>query len=58
MKDPRTVDITSAISVEDAVLPFEIKPLGVRGRMVRFGNVLDQILDRHDYAMEASAVLA
>ena len=40
------------------MLPFEIKPLGVRGRMVRFGGVLDQILDRHDYPMPASAVLA
>ena len=58
MKDPRTVDIASAVSVEDAVLPFEIKPLGVRGRMVRFGNVLDQIIDRHDYPMAAFAVLA
>jgi molecular chaperone Hsp33 len=58
VKDLRTVDITTAVSVEDAVLPFEIKPLGVRGRMVRFGGVLDQILDRHDYPMAASAVLA
>lgn len=58
VKDPRTVDIASAVSVEDAVLPFEIKQLGVRGRMIRFGSVLDRILDRHDYPMPVSAVLA
>ena len=58
MKNPRTLDITTAISVEDAVLPFDIKPLGVRGRMVRLGSVLDAILARHHYPMAASAVLA
>jgi molecular chaperone Hsp33 len=52
------LDISTAISVEDAVLPFEVKPLGVRGRMVRLGGVLDDMLHRHDYPMAASAVLA
>lgn len=55
---PLTLDITTAISVEDAVMPFAIKPLGVRGRVVRLGSVLDDILSRHDYPMAASAVLA
>jgi len=39
-------------------MPFDIKPLGVRGRVVRLGGVLDDILNRHDYPMAASAVLA
>ena len=55
---PAILDITTVISVEDAVLPFDIKPLGVRGRVVRLGGVLDDILNRHEYPMAASAVLA
>jgi molecular chaperone Hsp33 len=58
MMQLRTLDITTAVSIEDAVLPFDIKPLGVRGRMVRLGSVLDTILDKHDYPLAASAVLA
>jgi molecular chaperone Hsp33 len=42
----------------DAVLPFEVKPLGVRGRVVRLGPVVDDILSRHDYPPSVSAVLA
>jgi molecular chaperone Hsp33 len=42
----------------DTVLPFEVKPLGVRGRMVRLGPVIDDILSRHDYPPLVSAILA
>ncbi len=42
----------------DSVIPFEVKPLGVRGRIVRLGNVIDDILQRHDYPPTVSAVLA
>ena len=56
--EPKMLDITTVISVEDAVLPFEIKRLGVRGRVVRLGGLLDDILGRHEYPMAASAVLA
>ncbi len=42
----------------DVVLPFEIKPLGVRGRVVRLGPVIDDILSRHDYPTAVSALLA
>ncbi len=58
MTDAKTLDITAAISVEDAVLPFSIKPLGVRGRMVRLGTLLDGIIARHDYPMAVSAIVA
>ena len=34
---------------DDLVLPFEVKPLGVRGRLVRLGPAVDDILHRHDY---------
>ncbi|NJM29263.1 MAG: Hsp33 family molecular chaperone, partial [Rhizobiales bacterium] len=43
---------------DDLVLPFEIKPLGVRGRLVRLGAVVDDILRRHDYPPAISALLA
>ena len=43
---------------DDLVLPFEIKPLGVRGRLVRLGAVVDDILHRHDYPAPVSALLA
>jgi molecular chaperone Hsp33 len=42
----------------DLVLPFEVKPLGVRGRVVRLGAVIDDILARHDYPAPVSALLA
>jgi molecular chaperone Hsp33 len=42
----------------DLVLPFEVKPLGVRGRLVRLGPAIDDILRRHDYPGSVSALLA
>lgn len=42
----------------DTVMPFEIKPLGVRGRVVRLGAVIDDIVSRHDYPPAVSALLA
>ena len=43
---------------DNTVMPFEIKPLGVRGRIVRLGNVVDDILHKHDYPAPVSALLA
>jgi len=43
---------------KDTVMPFEVKPLGVRGRIVRLGAVIDDILQRHDYPPVVSALLA
>ncbi len=42
----------------DVVIPFAVKPLGVRGRIVRLGAVLDDILSRHDYPESVSALVA
>jgi molecular chaperone Hsp33 len=39
----------SAIPVDDAVLPFEVASLDLRGRMTRLGPALDEILSKHDY---------
>jgi molecular chaperone Hsp33 len=39
----------SAVPVDDAVLPFEVGALDLRGRLSRLGPTLDDILTKHDY---------
>jgi molecular chaperone Hsp33 len=39
----------SAVPVDDAVLPFEVDALDLRGRLTRLGPALDDVLTRHDY---------
>ena len=39
----------SAVPVDDAVLPFEVASLDLRGRLTRLGPALDDVLARHDY---------
>lgn len=46
-----------ADAVDDLVQPFEVKPLGVRGRLVRLGPAVDDILHRHAYPAAVSALL-
>lgn len=43
---------------DDLILPFEIKPLGVRGRVVRLGSLVDEIISKHDYPDNVSKLLA
>ena len=40
---------------DDHVVPFEVAPLDVRGRIVQLGPMLDQILARHDYPAAVAA---
>ncbi|AXS39622.1 Hsp33 family molecular chaperone [Breoghania sp. L-A4] len=46
-----------ALAGDDAVLPFSVEPLDVRGRVVYLGPALDTILDRHDYPAPVSRLL-
>lgn len=39
----------SSVPVDDAVLPFEVSELDLRGRLTRMGPALDDILTKHDY---------
>ncbi|HEU0083195.1 MAG TPA: Hsp33 family molecular chaperone [Bradyrhizobium sp.] len=39
----------SPVPVDDAVLPFEVAALDLRGRLTRLGPALDDILNQHDY---------
>lgn len=43
---------------DDLVLPFQIETSGLRGRLVRFGALLDDILGRHDYPEPVAHLLA
>lgn len=44
-------------SADDTILPFEVGPLDLRGRVVRLGNSVDEILTRHDYPLPVARLL-
>ncbi len=46
------------ISSDDIVLPFQIEPFALRGRLVRLGPVVDTILKRHAYPALVARTLA
>jgi molecular chaperone Hsp33 len=50
----RAPDATPA---EDAILPFEVATLDLRGRVVRLGPALDRILAAHDYPLPVAKLL-
>jgi len=45
------------ITHDDHVLPFQVEKTGVRGRMVRLGDLVNDILTRHDYPVPVSRLL-
>jgi molecular chaperone Hsp33 len=47
----------SAIPIDDAVLPFEVDTLDLRGRLTRLGPALDDILTKHDYPAPVGKLL-
>src|SRR3954467_10126021 len=47
----------SAIPVDDAVLPFEVDALDLRGRLTRLGPALDEVLTKHDYPAPVGKLL-
>src|SRR5882724_11961424 len=60
--DRRTTDdgnarAPSATPVDDAVLPFEIASLDLRGRLTKLGPALDEIITKHDYPAPVGKVL-
>jgi molecular chaperone Hsp33 len=44
-------------SADDTILPFEVKSLDLRGRVVRLGPAVDDILARHDYPPPVAKLL-
>src|ERR1700743_3916228 len=47
----------SAVRVDDAVIPFEVNALDLRGRLTRMGPALDEILTKHDYPVPVGKLL-
>lgn len=47
----------SATSVDDIVMPFEVAKLDLRGRVVRLGPAVDEILARHAYPQPVAKLL-
>src|SRR5580698_9329260 len=47
----------SAVPVDDAVIPYEVDALDVRGRLTRMGPALDDILTKHDYPAPVGKLL-
>jgi molecular chaperone Hsp33 len=45
-------------SDDDKALPFQLDALGVRGRLVRLGSSLDQVIERHGYPLAVARPLA
>ncbi len=45
----RFADVTGAGKFNDYVLPFQLEASGARGRLIRLGPVVDEILNRHAY---------
>ncbi|MFK7792363.1 MAG: Hsp33 family molecular chaperone [Devosiaceae bacterium] len=43
---------------DDHVMPFAVEELDVRGRVIRLGGAIDDLLDRHDYPEPVSRLLA
>lgn len=50
--------LVSDAAVDDVVLPFAVEPLDLRGRLVRLGPAVDDILVRHDYPPPVARLLA
>jgi molecular chaperone Hsp33 len=42
---------------DDIIQPFQVDPFGLRGRLVRLGPLLDEILTRHAYPEPVAAML-
>ena len=40
------------------MLPFAVESLSIRGRLVRLGPAIDQLLKRHDYPEAVSKLVA
>jgi molecular chaperone Hsp33 len=47
----------SETSVDDTILPFEVAALDLRGRVVRLGPAIDDVLTRHDYPVPVAKLL-
>ena len=47
----------ASTSADDTILPFEVAALDVRGRVVRLGAAVDDLLTHHDYPLPVAKLL-
>ncbi|MGA8473031.1 MAG: Hsp33 family molecular chaperone HslO, partial [Pseudolabrys sp.] len=60
MTDPQIaipIRAPSPTTLDDIVMPFEVAKLDLRGRVVRLGPAVDEILSRHAYPQPVAKVL-
>ena len=57
MADESIVRAPSAAPLHDALLPFEVASLDLRGRLIKLGPALDEILAKHAYPPQVSRLL-
>lgn len=48
----------AGIPRDDIIMPFQVDPFALRGRVVRLGPVVDTILGKHDYPAPVRRILA
>ena len=47
----------AATSADDAILPFQVAALELRGQVVRLGPMVDEILSRHKYPLPVAKLV-
>ena len=57
MADEGVIRAPSAVPVHDALIPFEVASLDLRGRMIKLGPALDELLSKHAYPPQVSKLL-
>lgn len=57
MTEQTKVRAPSAAPLDDAVLPFEVAPLDLRGRLTKLGPALDELLGKHAYPEPVAKLL-
>src|SRR3954466_5235832 len=57
LKPESPIRAPSSVPVDDAVLPFDVAPLDLRGRLTRLGPALDELLSKHDYPTPVAKLL-
>ncbi len=55
--EPRSLTDLFASHPDDLVQPFQIEGLGIRGRVIRLGPLVDKVLTRHNYPEPVSRML-
>ena len=58
MNDLNEKKLASAISSEDALLPFQLEGSGLRGRLVRLGPSVNTMMEQHAYPAPVAKLLA